>query len=148
MGALAAWPVADEALVDQACPHGLFIARRDVQADADREEQIAALNEGWGFSELTSVWLRTRIQRHGYFPFAATVCGFVTAGADLMDVAEGAGATRCLSLSSPGRWFESLTGHRIEAGPGRPWVIRGWQLYAGRVGESGHQLRPFRQESA
>jgi hypothetical protein len=117
-------PQIDEEHVDTACPWGLFIARREIQVGAPTAEQLAALSPGWAFSPWTSVWLRSRIERHGHVPAVATVGGFVTIGAEIVETrGDGAGAY-ALIVRGPGSWFDAFRGHRLPTGPGRPWVVR------------------------
>ena len=132
---LVAWPVADAAAVDAACPWGIFISRRQVDVGAEAADQLASVREDWPLNQLTRVFLGLRIRRHGYFPFVATVSGYVALGAEIVGGSLRRG-NAVFDLQEPGEWFEVLRGRQFPSGPGRPWVIRGWQLYA-RMGESG-----------
>jgi hypothetical protein len=73
--------------------------------------------------------MRVRIDRDGYFPLVATVCGYVVASAEVVEVylqgtrSEPRGAFR---LRPAGEWFEAFRGRRLVTGPGRPWWIFGW----------------------
>ncbi len=122
---LADRPVAGSTQVAEACPSGVFIARRDVDASRSEAERRAALQPAWAFSPLTAVLIRAKVEQDGSLPLVATVSGFVTTGADLM------GATRgpegyVLDLRPPGPWFDPLRQCRVPSGPGREWLVRGW----------------------
>ncbi|MEJ7796083.1 MAG: hypothetical protein WKF50_11060 [Nocardioides sp.] len=60
----------------------------------------------------------------------ATVCGFVVVGAEIIDARADADATTVLELRPAGGWFETFRERRLSTGPGRSWVIRGWQPFA------------------
>lgn len=131
---LVRWPLADQAELDEQCPWGIFIARRDVDVLASRAEQLATVHGDWPLNMITRVYLEGRIREHGFFPFVATVCGYVALGAEIVGgrVQEGHAV---LDLRDPGEWFDELRYRRLPSGPGRPWVIRGWQPFA-RMGQS------------
>jgi hypothetical protein len=112
--ALASWPVVTDELVDASCPWGLFIAR----------QRPATWTETWAFSPMTSVWIRSRIERHGHLPFVATLCGFVTGGAEITGTIPVRGGGYQLRLRDPGPWFDAFRDHRLLSGRGRPWVVR------------------------
>lgn len=131
---LAARPVVPDVEVEVACPTGLFIARRDVPVNQPGPAQREALQRGWAFSAWTTLWLRMAVVDHGSLPLVATVGGFVTTGADLLDAVPGPGGY-VLDLREPGAWFESLRGRRLLSGRGREWAVRGWRPYAA-MGES------------
>jgi hypothetical protein len=156
---LAAWPTVAEARLDDTCPWGLFIARRDVDLYAPRTEQVDAVRAGWDLSPYSRVLIRVRIAQHGQLPFVAAVSGFVALGAEICDVLiDGAGRTT-LVLGDPGPWFDELRGRRLAIGPGNAWLIRGGRRPrspmtdglggAPSVGELGTPIpRPPRQETA
>ena len=73
------------------------------------------------FSPWTCVWMRSRIERHGYLPLVATLAGFVVSGADIRD----ATTAGTLNLAEPGPWFRTFEGRRLTTGPGRSWWIHG-----------------------
>jgi hypothetical protein len=112
---LASWTALTDDQADAACPFGLFIARADCGV--------------WGFSPWTSVWIHSRIERHGHLPFVSTLCGFVISGGEITRTIPERGGYR-LELRGPGAWYEQFVGHRLPTGRGRPWVIRGWRPYA------------------
>ena len=139
--ALATRPMVTDAEIDDACPSGLFWARRlvDVTEPVARQREVIA--RGWDFSAYTRVALLPRIERAGgRFPLVATVCGFVTLGADLTDVvprSTDAGFVYDLRLDDPGPWFERLRDRRVPSTPGRAWSIRGWQPFTHRYCHDG-----------
>jgi hypothetical protein len=110
-----------DAELDRCCPHGLFVARRDIDLTLDRDRQAAALTDGWRYSIWTAVWLSVRIERYGSVPLVATVGSFVVLGADIVQVATGGQ----LWLRDPGPWFGDLARRRLTTGPGRDWWVRG-----------------------
>lgn len=119
---------------------GLISGRRDIRPGSDP----AAFSDGWRMSPMAYVQLAVALDR-GPLPFAATVAGFVAAGADLVDLGYDAdqdpgpgrhtgGAGRggpnkpaprwSLGLEAPGAWFATLAGHRLpnHRGP-HLWVL-------------------------
>jgi len=124
VAALASWPVLTDEDVELACPWGMFVAR------ADRPT--------WDFSPVSSVWIRSRIDMHGHLPFVATVCGFVTRGAEITDVLRVRGSGYHLELRDPGVWFDHVREHRLLTGRGRPWALLGWQGFSPRLGTVGN----------
>jgi hypothetical protein len=112
--ALATWPVLPDDLVDAACPWGLFIARQRLDTCLD----------SWAFSPMTSVWIWSRIERHGHLPFVSTICGFVTDGAEITRTIPLRGGGYQLQLRDPGPWFDGFRERRLLSGRGRPWVVR------------------------
>jgi hypothetical protein len=110
-----------DSTLDQLCPHGLFVARREVDPGVPHDQQRAALSDGWGYSPWTALWVNVRIERHGPYPLLATTAGYVVAGADI----EKAYLGGRLGLTAPGPWFAALAGRRVPTGPGRTWWIRG-----------------------
>ena len=126
---LAARPRLSEDDVTDACPWGVFIARREVRDPQDREE----LGRDWRFSIWTMVRLRTWIDRHGFVPLVATVSGFVLGGGEITAVTQVRAELFSLAVDPPGAWFERLEGTRIDSPPGRPWMVLGWDPRA-RVG--------------
>lgn len=135
VNALADWPMADEVALDEGCPWGIFIARRDVGVTTGEAEQLESVRDDRPLNLWISLVLAHRVREHGYLPFVATVSGYVALGAEIVAVGGRRGVTR-FELRQPGEWFELLRGRRLPSGPGRPWVIRGWQLSA-RMGQSG-----------
>jgi hypothetical protein len=136
---LARRPRASAALVDEACPWGLFVARRFVDVTQAVAVQREAASDGWDFSIWTSVWLRFHIQQEGFMPFVVTVGSFVALGADLRECRTSRAGGFRVALEEPGPWFAALRGHRVALGPGRPWVVLGWDAarLEPAVGESG-----------
>ena len=110
--ALASWPVLTDDLVEPRARGGC--SSPDGPVDL-------------GLLSLTSVWIWSRIERHGHLPFVATVCGFVTRGAEITDVLRVRGSGYQLELRDPGAWFDDVREHRLLSGRGRPWALLGWQ---------------------
>ncbi len=81
----------------------------------------------WNFSPLTAVWIRSRVERHGHLPFVATLCGFVTRGAEITGVIPVRGGGYGLQFQDAGEWFDAFRGRRVLAGRGRPWVLLGFR---------------------
>jgi hypothetical protein len=121
VAALGATTSVTDTELDRCCPHGLFVARRDIDLTQDRDRLVAALTDGWLYSPWTAVWLIVRIKRHGAFPLVATVGSFVVLGADIVQVTTGGQ----LRLREPGPWFGDLAHRRLTTGPGREWWVRG-----------------------
>jgi hypothetical protein len=115
---LTEWPLVDHDDVDQICPRGYFIARRD------GEHTLAALADGWDIAWLATTWLQIIVERDGPLPLIATVAGFVVRGADIEDVDFGVGGRATFRLTEAGSWFEHLRGRRFSTGPGRDCVVR------------------------
>jgi len=135
---LAARPHLTEDDVAQACPWGVFIARREVRCfeEADEmswQETRQELGRDWPFSIWTMVRLRTWADRHGFVPLVATVGGFVLGGGEITGVTQVRAELFSLAVDPPGAWFERLEGTRIDTPPGRPWMLLGWDPKA-RVG--------------
>lgn len=140
---LASRPWVEETGLDEVCPQGLFVARRHVDLRAPATDQLAAVRGDWDLSLLTRVFVKHAVGQHGLLPFVATVTGFVALGAEIVDVTTTVRTTRAttgsprqvttLDLERPGAWFEHLRGRRLPSGPGRPWVIRGWQPFTERT---------------
>jgi hypothetical protein len=106
--------------LEDICPAGILIARRDLDVTATRAEQLAAVRDGW---EVISMWRRWQlcdaVRRHGRLPFVASVSGFVALGADIVGFGDGSD----LLLDPPGAWFSSLEERRLPTGQGRPWRL-------------------------
>jgi hypothetical protein len=108
------WPV-----VFEACPDGIFVARRELDMTRPGPEVVEAASCGW--TEMDPwAWLTIsfQIKRDGALPFVATVAGVVVVGGDLVGRRPGG-----LRLARPGAWFDQIRGRRFVTGPGRPWVL-------------------------
>jgi hypothetical protein len=139
---LAARPVVSEERLMGACPGVLFVARRDLPLSAPCVEPLAVLAGGWPISSATALYLDLWIERHGYVPLVATICGFVAAGAEIVGVTSDPDGTPTFrdpliarfDLRGAGDWFDVFEHHRLDTGPGRAWSILG--LGFGRRGRS------------
>ena len=101
-------------------PGGFFVSRRAFPATGSRSEQLAALSGGWtSVSPWAWLLVALQLQRHGPFPFVATVGGLVVLGADIVEVR----GFSTLELQEPGPWFDDVAGCWFPTGPGRPWVL-------------------------
>ena len=101
---LAQRPTVSWTQLEGLCPAGFFVSRRNCPATGSREEQVAALSDGWG-SVCPWRWVVMDIQR--------------SLGADIVE-------TRGFShmvLEPPGPWFEPMEGCWFPTGRGRPWVL-------------------------
>jgi hypothetical protein len=123
---LAARPRLTETEIDGLFPRELFIARRDIDVRAPEDEQLSAVRGDWDLSPWSRVLLRVRCAQHGSVPLVATVAGFVVLGAEITDVFVASTRHAVLALRGPGDWFESVRGKRLGSGPGRDFVVRGW----------------------
>ena len=114
--------------LDAVCPWGLFVARRDVPVTGDPREQLARLGERWTFSIYTAVWIRSRIERHGFLPILATVSGFVLGGGDIkaVTILNTSADLHDLTVEAPSAWFDQVKDTRVDTPPGRPWMVLGW----------------------
>jgi hypothetical protein len=114
--------------LDAVCPWGLFVARRDIPVSDDPREQLARLGEHWTFSIYTAVWIRSRIERHGFLPILATVSGFVLGGGDIraVTVLRPSADLHDLTVEAPSAWFARVRDTRVDTPPGRPWMVLGW----------------------
>ena len=127
---LVARPLAQDDLVDRACPDGVLILRRWFRADLPWEDRAAALAPAWRFSPWTRVELQIAIGKRSSVPVVATIGGFVAAGCDLVSVRSDSTSSYVLGLVAPGAWFGPLEDTRLEAGPGTAWIYRGRQWRA------------------
>jgi hypothetical protein len=121
--------------VDEACPWGLFVARRDIPVTDDAPDQMRRLGRDWPMSIWTSVWVGSRAEKHGYVPLVATIAGYVVAGGDIVGMSSL--GTRGdplfeLSVTLPGSWYDRFRDKRLDTPRGRPWVVVGWDS-SGRV---------------
>jgi hypothetical protein len=105
------------------------------QARPDDPAQLARLGERWTFSIYTAVWIRSRIERHGFLPIVATVSGFVLGGGDItaVTVLKPSADLHDLTVEPPSSWFDRVKDTRVDTPPGRPWMVLGWDPRA-RVG--------------
>lgn len=119
--AVAQRPTVPWRTVQESCPAGIFIARRQVDLTTPYEEQLESLAGGWeGISPWTWIPISHRISQAGSLPFVATVAGFVAFGAEIV----GRQTRGRMLLRRPGDWYGRLAGQRLPTGSGRPWVVR------------------------
>lgn len=136
--ALAEWPrVAGDEIV-RTCPEGVYVARVAPHASLNLGDSWGALVTGLAavpddLSAVTGAFIRSRIEDRGFLPWVATVCGFVSVGADLTGFHAPTEGVATFVLRTPSEWFETVRGRRFETGPGRPWSIWGWQPCARRA---------------
>lgn len=110
-------------------PRGIeraFVARlaagrlvlRQGAAAAETGAELEQVRHGWVTDAITRVRLRLAVEEQGYFPFVATVSGFVVLGADIVGV-----GVRTLELAPPGAWWKRYAGHRLATGRGHHWTF-------------------------
>lgn len=128
---LATRRVLEEAEVDATCPQGLFIGRGLLEPGVPPARRLREVSERWNLQAYERVWLRLRIDEHGFLPFVHTVSGFVALGADVVDLRTAEPGRRVLELREPGAWFDALRHRRLVTGPGPPHLVRGWHPTAG-----------------
>ena len=131
--ALARWPLVTAEEARRHCSSGVFVARRDVDVREPLVDQLAGLRRDWPLAFWKPVGLTMYAERDGYYPFVATVGGFVALGAnivaaDLDPSRPGHRPTRVaeptvLTFEEAGAWFDNFRGHRFPTGPGRAWRI-------------------------
>jgi hypothetical protein len=118
--ALASRPIIEWQVVADACPTGIFVARRRVDARLARDDQLNQVARGW---QDVSIWtwlaIGLHLRIHGSLPFVTTVASGVLLGADIVGLSGGTD----LVLGPPGGWFDRLEDARLLTGPGRPWVL-------------------------
>jgi hypothetical protein len=123
-------PVVAADVVDELCPHGLFLGRvsrdRRIEVSAGRRELEQAVCAGWRLSPFHRVLIISRVQRFGPMPFLATLCGYVVLGAEVLDLAPAEGDSTAFTLAEPGAWFARFERGRLLAGAGRSCLIWGW----------------------
>ena len=132
VAALADRPRLTGADLDRWFPHGVFVARRDVDLRPPKSPSspssppsrlLEQVRSGWEFSPYTGVWIRVLAGRHGHVPLVATTCGFVALGADITGVRAAGDGRYVLELTAPGDWFAGIGGARLVTARGRPWVL-------------------------
>ena len=133
--ALAGWPPVDLAEIVGLCPEGVYVSRigpgRPVDIGIPWKALVAELDlVPEELSPYTAAFLVTRLQKQGFLPWVATVGGFVAAGGDVIAVRPDRDGRPRFVLEEPGEWYDAFAGRRFETGPGRPWSIWGWQVFA------------------
>lgn len=115
--------------LDPACREEMFVARVSPAAAAGGQE---AVRSGWRLSPYARLRIRVRVDRDGFMPFVATVCGFVVLGANLVDArpdqrpdveANSTDERTVLDVEPPGAWFDTFRASRFVTGPGSPWTL-------------------------
>jgi hypothetical protein len=117
--ALAERPHAVTSNMTRQCRRGTFVARLNPLSTRRTEP-------GWHVSPWARVWIHHAISTVGYYPFVATISGFVTEGAEIVGVAvhPAAKELRTSFVTRPaGEWFDAFQGTRFKTGPGGPWLI-------------------------
>lgn len=117
-------PALAAANLDEVCRREMFVARvRRADVLASWEERLAAVRTGWHLSPYARLRIKLRVERDGFLPFLATVCGFVVLGADLVAALRAPDDRTVLDLRQPGAWFTPLQHTRFVTGPGGPWTL-------------------------
>jgi hypothetical protein len=117
--ALAERPHAAISNMTRHCRSGTFVARLNPLSTRRTEP-------GWHVSPWARVWIHHAISTVGYYPFVATISGFVTEGAEIVGIAvhPAARELRTSFMTRPaGEWFDAFQGTRFKTGPGGPWLI-------------------------
>lgn len=124
-------------------PDSTWRTWRGADLTAPAGEQRDAVRAWWHLSIWTQVWIGSMSRKKGFFPFIATVSGFVAVGADIvsLDQSLDGEADRIMRakprarpsyrpalptafvLREPGAWFEPLRGRLLGTGPGGPFSI-------------------------
>ena len=116
---LAARPHAQASKMTRLCRRGTFVARLNPLSPPRSEP-------GWYVSPWARVWIRHSISTVGYYPFVATVSGFVVQGAEVIDVElhpHGIQVRTSFVTRPAGEWYDAFRGKRFSTGPGGPWLI-------------------------
>lgn len=117
-------PALAAANLDEACRREMFVGRvRRADVAAPWEAQLASVRTGWHLSPYARLRIKLRVERDGFLPFVATVCGFVVLGADLVAACRTPDDRTVLDLRPPGAWFAPLQHTRFVTGPGGPWTL-------------------------
>jgi len=117
--ALARRPHAVISDLSRRCRSGTFVARLNPLGTSRTEP-------GWHVSPWARVWIHHSISTVGYYPFVATISGFVVEGAEIVSVAVHPAAKELRTsfvTRSAGEWFDAFQGTRFTTGPGGPWLI-------------------------
>lgn len=129
-------PVSSEEFTGS-CPSGAFVLRtwRGMHLGATHEEQMSRLRLSWRMSPWARALLLMMVAEQGYFPFLATVSGFVAAAGDITGLSVPTVSPDCaadevtrprtvtLVVDEPGDWCVGLAGRRLDTGRGGPWVL-------------------------
>lgn len=122
-------PILTAVDLDPACREEMFVARVSPKVAAGG---MAAIRSGWRLSPYARLRIRLRIERDGFMPLVATVCGFVVLGANMVaarpdqadrPTAHLSDGRSVIDLDPPGRWFEPMREARFVTGPGSPWTL-------------------------
>ena len=101
------------------CRRGTFVARLNPLAPPP-------IGPGWYVSPWARAWIHHAISTVGYYPFVATISGYVVEGAEIIGAhphLSGTHVRTSFTTRSAGEWFHALEGSRFRTGPGGPWLI-------------------------
>jgi hypothetical protein len=140
-------PELDPGALDPICRRGVFTARvgprreeaspyrawKGADMTAPTSEQLDGVRLWWQLSTLTRVLLKSRVERDGYFPFLATVAGFVVVGADIVGLEPGRPEGTAFCLREPSPWFDTFRVARLPVTQGGPWQFWSPQIAAARA---------------
>jgi hypothetical protein len=90
---------------------------------APTSEQLDGARMWWQMSSLTRVLIKSRVQRDGFFPFLATVAGFVVVGADIVGLEPARPEGTAFLLGEPSAWFDTFRHARLPVTNGGPWQL-------------------------
>jgi hypothetical protein len=133
--------------IDPICRRGIFTGRvgprreetspfrawKGADMTAPLSEQFDGVRMWWQLSPFTRVLLKLRVERDGYFPFLATVAGFVVVGADIVGVEPVRPQGTALCLREPSPWFEAFRHARLPVTKGGPWQFWSPEIAAARA---------------
>jgi hypothetical protein len=144
---VSAAPELDLDALDPICRRGIFAARvgprreegsphrawKGADMTAPSSEQLDGIRMWWQMSPFTRVLLKLRVERDGYFPFLATVAGFVVAGADIVGLEPWRPEGTAFCLREPSPWFEAFRHRRLPVTKGGPWQFWSPEIPAARA---------------
>jgi hypothetical protein len=137
----------DSCALDPICQRGIFTARvgpRKEEASTDRawkgadmtapmSDQLDGVRMWWQMSSFTRVMLKLKVEQDGYFPFLATVAGFVVVGADIVGLERARPEGTAFCLREPSSWFDTLRHARLPVTRGGPWQLWSPEIAAARA---------------
>ncbi|TIC80202.1 hypothetical protein [Nocardioides sp. GY 10127] len=116
----------------------LLVTRRAFPAGPDAATERERLRGPWPLGRFASATLRAVLRLYGPQPLIATVAGIVVQGAEITGarpgrpepvpggVGDAAVEPLTLDLAPAGPWFPACAATRVTHGPGRPWVLHGF----------------------